>query len=82
MSNISQNYSFEVIELKLSVFVETDLSLSKQNEICLHFYQKLIKKIMSNISQNNSFEAIELKFSTYLAYKNLPKFLPKLIKKI
>ena len=37
---------------------------------------------MSNISQNNSFEAIELKFSTYLAYKNLPKFLPKLIKKI
>ena len=37
---------------------------------------------MSNVSQNNSFEAIELKFSTYLAYKNLPKFLPKLKKTI
>ena len=83
LSNISQNYSFKAIDLKLStqlaqnssfqvlqsVFVETSLSLSKQNEICLHFYQKLIK-IMSNISQNYSFEAIELKLSTQLAYKS------------
>ena len=83
MHIISQNYSFEAIDLKLSiqlalmssfqvlqsVFVETDLSLSKQNEIYQHFNQKLIKKIKCSISQKYSFEAIDLKLSTQLAYK-------------
>ena len=82
MINISQNYSFEAIDLKFStqfaykssfqvlqsVFVETDLSLSKQNEIYQNFNQKLIK-IKCSIYQNYSFEAIEMKLSTQLAYK-------------
>ena len=83
MHIISQNYSFEAIDLKLSiqlalmssfqvlqsVFVETDLSLSKQNEIYQNFNQKLIK-IKCSIYQNYSFEAIEMKLSTQLAYKS------------
>ena len=82
MHIISQNYSFEAIDLKLSiqlalmssfqvlqsVFVETDLSLSKQNEIYQHFNQKLIKEIKCSISQNYSFEAIDLKLSIQLAF--------------